>query len=129
MLRIHTQTFTNKDSIIHECSNIVYQDIYLDNIGMVSFYMRFIWMRLRNMGTARLCRALPLFRTNANKSHIKTPYLYCLYTAILYFFLTVFYIKKNKIRIPRHGPHLKNALYRKLSSIKQKFIRPPLSML
>ena len=77
--------------------------LHLDNIGMVSFYMRFIWMRLRNRGTARL-------------------YLYCLYTAILYFFLTVFYIKKIiKIRIPRHGPPLKNALYRTLSSIKQKF--------
>ena len=34
----------------------------LDNIGMVSFYMRFIWMRLRNRGTARLCRVVPLFR-------------------------------------------------------------------
>jgi hypothetical protein len=33
--------------------------------------------------------------------------------------------KKIKIRIPRHGPHLKHALYRTLSSIKQKFQKGP----
>ena len=27
---------------------------YLENIDMVSFYMRFIWMRFKNRATARL---------------------------------------------------------------------------
>ena len=54
---------------------------------MVSFYMRFIWIRLRNRGTA-----------------------------ILYFFLTVFYVKKKIVL-----PVIENALYRTFSSIKQKF--------
>ena len=43
--------------------------IYLDNIGMVSFYMRFIWMRLRNRDTARLGQAVPLFRAEFFFSH------------------------------------------------------------
>ena len=36
--------------------------VYLDNIAMVSFYIRFIWMMLINRATARLCLAGPMFR-------------------------------------------------------------------
>ena len=39
-----------------------------------------------------------------------------------YIFFSLFSIEKKQTkRIPRHGPHLENALYRTLYSIKQKF--------
>ena len=44
-----------------------------------------------------------------------------LYCNTIFFSHCFLYKKINKIRIPRHGLHLKKYLYRTLSSIKQKF--------